>query len=45
VNRAEQYDSKKANRGYALIGVGLVIFVLLILSATVSPGTFGDLFN
>jgi hypothetical protein len=45
VNRAEQYDARKANRGYALVGVGLVIFVLFILSATVSPETLNNFFK
>lgn len=37
VSRVEEHDAKKASRGYILIAVGLVIFLFLILSATVSP--------
>jgi hypothetical protein len=45
VSRVETHDPKKATRGYVLIGVGLVIFLFLILSATVSPETFNDFFK
>jgi len=39
VSSVEKHDAAKATRGYILIGVGLVIFLLLIFSATVSPET------
>ena len=45
VSRVENHDAKEATRGYTLIGVGLIIFLLLILSATVSPETFNDFFK
>jgi hypothetical protein len=35
VSRVEEHDPKKARRGYTLIGVGLVIFLVLIFSAAV----------
>ena len=37
VSRLDEHEAKKATRSYILIGVGLVIFLLLIFSATVSP--------
>ena len=45
VSRVEKHDPKKATRGYILIGIGLIIFLFLIFSATVSPETFTDVFN
>jgi hypothetical protein len=45
ISRVEQHDPKKATGGYILIGVGLAIFLLLILSAMVSPETFKDFFK
>jgi uncharacterized membrane protein YidH (DUF202 family) len=45
VSRVETHDPKKATRGYVLIGVGLVIFLFLILAATVSPETFNGFFK
>ena len=45
VSRVEKHDPQKATRGYILVGVGLVIFLFLILSATVSPETFNDFFK
>jgi hypothetical protein len=33
ISRLEEHDAKKANLGYILIGLGLVIFLVLIFSA------------
>jgi hypothetical protein len=45
VSRLDEHEAKKATRSYILIGVGLVRFLLLIFSATVSPETFKDFFK